>query len=384
MEKLKILIVDDESGIRSGVVRILQNYTVDFPFMPSPAKFELFEAETGEAALTILDEKAIDIVLLDNKLPGIQGMEVLEHIRKKQFDILVIVITSHASLDMAVKATQTGAYDFVPKPFTPVELRASIENATKHLYLRRMTKKMTEAGKQIRFQFLSVLSHELKAPLNAIEGFLKMMEEKQLGDNIEDYMHIIYRTVRRVKGMRHLIMDLLDFTKIEFGTKKRKLEKINLTEIANVSIDTLNPFAIQKDISIKLNTTNPIYMTGDANEIEIIFNNLISNAIKYNVDKGKVDIFIGREQELISIKVTDTGIGMTEDDLSKVFNEFVRIKNQKTKDISGSGLGLTILKKITDLYDGDINVMSKPEKGSTFIVTLQNYNQNTHHEHDTE
>ncbi len=87
-----------------------------------------------------------------------------------RIDTAVMMITSYASLDIAVKATNFGAYNFVPKPFTPAELKSSIENISKHLYLKRMTRQMKEEGKQIRFQFLSVLSHELKSPLNAIEG----------------------------------------------------------------------------------------------------------------------------------------------------------------------------------------------------------------------
>jgi DNA-binding NtrC family response regulator len=127
-----------------------------------------------------------DIVLLDNKLPGIQGVEVLEYIRERKYDIVVAMITSYASLDVAVRATRDGATDFIPKPFTPQELKSSIENISKQLYLKRITHKLNQDGKKVRYQFLSVLSHELKAPLNALEGYLRMMQEKQAGDRIDD------------------------------------------------------------------------------------------------------------------------------------------------------------------------------------------------------
>ena len=93
-----------------------------------------------------------------------------------------MMITSYASLDLAVKATNNGAYNFVPKPFTPQELKAAMESITKHLFLKRMTRKMQAEGKEIRFQFLSVLSHELKSPINAIEGYLQIMQDKQAGN----------------------------------------------------------------------------------------------------------------------------------------------------------------------------------------------------------
>lgn len=370
MEVLNILVVDDEPGIRSGVTRILENFNVSYPFMDEDITFNVIEAETGEEGIEIIDNNQPDIVLLDNKLPGIQGIEVLEYVKEKELDILVVMITSYASLEVAVKATRDGAYDFIPKPFTPQELRSSLENISKHLFLRRMTQKMQVEGKQIRFQFLSVLSHELKAPLNAIEGYLAMVKNREFGDNIDDYEKMIDRSLSRVKGMRGLIMDMLDLTKIESGKKKRSLQEVELKSLAKAAIDTMHPYAIQRDINVYLNAHDKITMFADADEMEIIFNNLISNAIKYNRDGGRVDCTIRAKEDVVTITVADTGIGMTKIDMSKLFNDFVRIKNQKTKNISGSGLGLSIVKKLADLYNGDVNVCSKPDEGSTFTVTL--------------
>jgi len=373
MEQLKVLIVDDEPGIRSGIIRILQNFHVNLPFLNGYISFDLDEAECGEEAVKIIDREHPDIILLDNKLGGMQGIEVLEYINEKQLDSHVIMITAYASLDMAVKATHLGAYDFISKPFTPIELRASLENLAKHLYLLRMTRKMTEEGKHLRFQFLSVLSHELKAPLNAIEGYLRMMKDKTFYDNIDDYMTIIERALQRVGSMRVLIMDLLDLTRIEGGSKTRDLQNLNVCSIARDAIDTMNPLAIQKDVKVTMTSGDNIYMYADAKEIEIIFNNLISNAVKYNKDGGEVEISVAKENELVSIMVSDSGIGMTEEELAKLFNEFVRIKNPKTKNISGTGLGLSIVKKISELYDGDVKVTSSPDKGTTFRISLQDY-----------
>lgn len=129
MSKLKLLIVDDEPGIRSGVERVLRNFTVGYPFMEEDFSFEILEAETGEKAIEIIDSMPIDIILLDNKLPGIHGIEVLEYIKSKEYDISVMMITSYASLELAVKATNQGAFNFVPKPFTPQELKTSVEKA---------------------------------------------------------------------------------------------------------------------------------------------------------------------------------------------------------------------------------------------------------------
>jgi len=370
MEQLKVLVVDDEPGIRSGIARILEHFSVDFPFLDEGFQFEIHEATTGEEAIEFVDNNACDIMLLDNKLPGIQGIEVLDYVKKKKYDIIVVMITSFASLDLAVKATNTGAYDFVPKPFTPQELKTSMENTTKHLFLRRMTRKLQKEGKQIRFQFLSVLSHELKAPLNAIEGYLQIMQEKQMGNNIESYEQMIERSIARVKGMRGLIMDMLDLTRIESGKKNREIKEVNLNFIAQTAIDTILPYAIQRDVKISLTKEPLVNFNADAEEMEIVFNNLISNAVKYNKDHGSVFVNIRDNVEQIEIAVEDTGIGLTPEEQSKLFNEFVRIKNEKTKHISGTGLGLSIVKKLIELYGGNINLKSEPEKGSIFIIAL--------------
>ncbi len=370
MSRLKVLVVDDEPGIRSGVERILRNFKVDYPFMDEHIEFDVLEAATGEEGIEIIDKERPEIILLDNKLPGIQGVEVLEYVKKNDIRAIVVMITSYASLELAVKATRDGAYDFIPKPFTPGELRASIENISKHVFLRTMTKKLNVEGKQIRFQFLSVLSHELKAPLNAIEGYMNMVQDRQLGETINDYEQIFNRIQERVKGMRNMIMDLLDLTKLESGKMKRNIKPINLVTQLRSAIDIMQPYAIQKEVKVYVSSPEEVMFEADPDEVEIIFNNLISNAIKYNRDGGTVDCKIRVADDSINITITDTGIGMTKQDMSRLFREFVRIKNEKTKFITGSGLGLSIVKKLTELYSGEINVCSVPDKGSTFTITL--------------
>ncbi|MDX9929299.1 MAG: ATP-binding protein [Bacteroidales bacterium] len=370
MAVLKVLVVDDEPGIRSGVSRILRDFHVTYPFMEEDYSFTVTEASSGEEAISILNNDMHDIMLLDNKLPGIQGIEVLEYVRKNNFDIIVAMITSYASIDIAVKATQDGATDFIPKPFTPQELKSSIENITKQQYLRKITYRLKQEGKKVRYQFLTVLSHELKAPLTAIEGYLRMMQDKKEGEMVDDYQPAIERSLQRIQAMRHLIMDMLDFTKIRLERKEEKLRDVDLREIAEGAIITVQPFAIQKDITFNLGVNCNSIVLADPADMEIIFNNLISNAVKYNVDKGSVDITINGCDDMVSIVFADTGIGISESDIGRMFDEFVRIRNDRTKDMSGSGLGLSIVKKVVALYDGSITVESTPDIGSSFTVSF--------------
>jgi hypothetical protein len=377
MAVLKVLVVDDEPGIRSGVSRILSSFRVNYPFMDEDYTYEVQEAASGEEGIKILDREKPDIVLLDNKLPGIQGIDVLEYIRNKKYDIVVAMITSYASLDVALKAHKFGATDFIPKPFTPQELKSSIENITKQQYLKRITHTMDQEGKKIRYQFLSVLSHELKAPLNAIEGYLRMMQEKQSGDRIEDYATPIERSLQRIQGMRNLIMDLLDLTKVKLERKEEKIEAVHLSNIASNAIVTVRPYAIQMEVSIKLSMKSDVVIMADPTDMEIIFNNMVSNSIKYNKRGGKVEIKIDEDTRNVILVFSDTGIGIKEEDKENLFSEFVRIKNEKTRNISGSGLGLSIVKKVVELYNGSITVDSSPDVGSTFTVRLPKGNQIT-------
>lgn len=373
MEKLVTLVVDDEPGIRSGICRILRNYSVGFPFMEEDFEFDIHEAATGEEAISFIQENKTDIMLLDNKLPGIHGIDVLEYINKNKYDIQVMMITSYASLELAVNATKNGAYNFVPKPFTPQELKAAMESITKHLYLKRMTNKMTEHDKELRHQFLSVLSHELKSPINAVEGYMNMMQERQVGDKLEDYDQMIDRSLIRLKGMRSLITDMLDLTRIESGKNNRHLQDVDLFDVSKFAIDTFEPLAKQKNIKMYMDAPESLIIKADRQEMEIIFNNLISNAVKYNQDGGKVYITLKDGGTSVNIIIEDTGIGMSAEDITKLFHEFVRIKNLSTKDIVGTGLGLSIVKKIVEIYNGNIDVSSNPGKGSTFTIVLPKY-----------
>ena len=372
MEKLKLLIVDDEQPMREGVMRALRKYTVSLPYAEEDYGFDFSEAGTGEEALDVIDRTPPDILLLDYKLPGIKGLDVLDHIIQRQLDILTVMITAYASLETAVSATRYGAYDFLAKPFTPEELRTAVHKAVKHLILTRQARKFTEEKRRVRFQFISVLAHELKSPLSAVEGYLRIMQTRSAGNELGAYDEMVRRSVTRLDGMRKMIMDILDLTRIESGQKTREMAEVDLRDVARVAIETAQPPAQERGISIELDSPESIFMVADRGELEIILNNLASNAVKYNRDHGKVTLALSADDETVTIACTDTGIGMSEEETVQLFKEFGRIKNEKTRHILGSGLGLSTLKKLaTEYYGGGVKVESKPGEGTTFTVTLQ-------------
>lgn len=371
MNTLQVLAIDDEPGMRRGVVKTLKRFIMPQRDLEAEVMFEVTEVENGKDALEALATEKFDIVLLDYKLPDINGIEILNNIREKEYDLLTIMMTAYASLEVAVSATKNGAFDFLAKPFSPDELKAVVRKAASNLMLKRHAKQLAEEKKQVRFQFLSVLAHELKAPLNAIEGYLDIMDNRIAGDNIEKYDKMVKRSLVRINGMRKLIFDLLDLTRIESGKKKRELQNCNIVEAAINAIEGMVSMATERGIKINLIPQEAVNIYGDNGEFEIIFNNLISNAVKYNNDNGKVDIYITKEEDIVTIKVADTGIGMNEEQQAKLFKEFIRFKNDKTRNIEGSGLGLSILKRVSLLYDGEVTVESEENKGTTFIMTLK-------------
>jgi signal transduction histidine kinase len=373
-ESLRVLITDDEPGMRMAVTRALSGFTSRVPDVDMEVAFAIDQAETGEEALEKIDGLAPDILLLDNKLPGISGLDVLDQLAGRHEDMLIIMITAYASIETAVTATKRGAYDFLPKPFTPAELRNTVRKAAARLVLARQAKRLADEKKQVRFQFIRVLGHELKAPLNAVESYLQLITGKTLGADIAAYQEPVQRSLTRIEYMRKLIADLLDMTRIESGQKTREVTELDIRHITQTAIDNAALEAEQRGITIELHAEPSIPFVGDEGELQMVMNNLVSNAVKYNRDNGKVDVHLNRSQDndqaTLSISVADTGIGMSPEEVAKLFGEFVRIRNEKTKRILGSGLGLSIVKKITSLYDGDVTVDSTPDVGTTFHVTL--------------
>jgi two-component system, sensor histidine kinase and response regulator len=370
VDTLHILVVDDEFGMRRGADRALRDMILHLPDINGEVRFDIRTAATGKELEEILNEGQTDILLLDHKLPDAAGLDLLESIGKRSLDLLTIMITAYASLDTAVTATRRGAYDFLAKPFTPEELRGAVRKAARHLILQRQARRLAEEKRQVRFQFTSVLAHEMKAPIAAIEGYLQMIRERSVGDSLDAYDRMVERCLLRIEGMRKLITDLLDLTAIESGQRQRTLASVDIADAARQAVENVKAEAQRRDIEIELKVPSELWMQADRTEIDMILNNLVSNAVKYNRDHGRVTVSAQVSGDEVKIQVEDTGIGMTQEECKKLFVDFSRIKNEKTRHILGSGLGLSTLKKIVTLYKGEITAKSQPDAGSTFLVTL--------------
>ena len=365
---LRVAMVDDEVPLSSAVKRILAKYKAHVDAVDVDVTYTSTQFASGEDFLASLDDGAeFDLLLLDLKLPGMSGLEVLAELGKEDRELVTVMITAYATFETAVQATKLGAFDFLPKPFSPEELRYSLRKATNQLIISREARRLAEEERQVRFNFISVLSHELKAPLNAIEGYLKLLQE----DEPPEHRQMIDRSLIRLDGMRKLIFDLLDLTRIESGQKARQFAQVDVAAVARKTIDLFATEAADRGIQFKLDAPQPVTMTADPGELEIVFNNLVSNAVKYNRDGGTVTVTLDHKDDAVRIQVADTGIGLTPEESAKLFNEFVRIKNEDTFKILGSGLGLSTVRKLAHLYGGEASVKSEKGVGSTFTVTLK-------------
>ena len=481
----KILVIDDELGMREGIRRILMG-----------EGHQVGVAENGQEGLAKGLKQEYDLYFLDLKMPDLDGTEVLRKIKAKYPEAICVIITAYASIDTAVETTQLGAYNYMAKPFTPDELlhltnralerrwyilearrlreereRRLLEVAREksrirtiinaiddgilvlnqqgelvffnprflqlldiqtelkigeqvvqilpaqmakqiqeilnnHQYFKAIrqeivikppaemvvmvntTPVLDESGQLIgvvsvfrdisqlkqlellKSQFVNMVAHELKAPLGAIQGYLEMIINKTLGDEPEIYEKYLKRSLERSRALLDLINDLLNISRIEAGKVRREIERVCLSELVQEAVEFFRSEAEKRSITITLDLQPDLFVDVDKEELLRVLNNLISNAIKYNKDSGEIHISTSKNKHYVSIRVRDTGIGMKEEEKARLFEEFFRAKNQYTRGITGTGLGLSLVKKIVESYAGKIIVESEFEKGSTFTVFL--------------
>ena len=372
MDTLKVLVTDDEMGMRLGVTRTLRDFSVRVPDVNGSVAFSVDQAESGEEALEKIDRSPPDILLLDHKMPGISGLEVLDRLAGRETDMLTIMITAYASIETAVAATKRGAYDFLAKPFTPDELKSTIRKAAapadpgqagpaacrgeapRPLRVHPRAGPRAEGPLERRGR---LPRHHPGAPTGRRPGRLRRTGRPQPGAH-----------GRHAEADRRPLGPDADRIGREAAASWRRSIWPRPPHRPSRPSPPRPPPARSPS---RLQAAGPLVIAADAREIEIIFNNLLTNAIKYNRDGGRVDVAVRRRNGQAVIAVSDTGIGMTEEEAERLFGEFVRIRNEKTRNILGSGLGLSIVKKLALLYGGDVSVASRPDAGSTFTVSLE-------------
>lgn len=487
-DQLSILVVDDERDIRDASERILTRMG-----------FHVLKAKRGDEAVDLLPTEKISMVLLDLKMPGMDGMEVLKHVRAHDPEILVIIITGYATVDTAIEAMKRGAYDFIPKPFEPDHLRAVINRAREKLILTREAQKLeaqrrrtladldteksrvrtiieslpdgvvvTNADGQVvlmnpafqwhmglepemglglpietyvsddalcalireissgrhvdyddlptiefspfsdkyllakgqpiigekmeclgavvnivditamktldrlKSEFVAKVSHELRSPLSTIHEQLAFVLKDLLNERSDQDLHMLSRAKEKTRGLISLIGDLLDLSRIEAGAVCEEPKPTHIEKLVASIVDFLAPRAKARSQVLTLEVPNGSLptITADPLALESIFGNLITNAINYTQEGGEIKVIVDHTGINLRIKVKDNGFGIDEKYQDKIFERFFRVKNEKTRYITGTGLGLPIVKGLVDSLNGLISVESVPGKGSEFTVLL--------------
>ena len=224
---------------------------------------------------------------------------------------------------------------------------------------------------QVKSQFVSMVTHELRAPLSAVEGYLSAYLSGAAGNDPQMNRQMLERAKTRTHSLLDLVNDLLQFSRLECKRVERKKELLDLTGIIISTVELLKNQGEANEIKFKMDLPEKLPLVeADRAEMEQLFTNLISNAIKYNVAKGKVVISAGPSNHYLNIKIADTGIGIDKEHLSSIFEEFYRVCGPDTRYITGTGLGLSIVKRIVESHFGHIEVDSKVGKGTTFKVKL--------------
>jgi signal transduction histidine kinase len=224
---------------------------------------------------------------------------------------------------------------------------------------------------QIKSQFVTMVAHELRAPLSAIEGYLSALLSGAAGSDPEVNRHMLDRAKARTHSLLDLVADLLQFIKLEAKGVVRKKELLDVSTILRGTAELLKGQGDEKGLRFKVDLPESLpLIEADRSEMEQLFTNLISNAVKYNVKHGKVTVTARPSNHFLNIKVADTGVGIDEESLPHIFDEFYRVSGPQTRYTPGTGLGLSIVKKIVESHFGRIEVASIVDKGTTFTVKL--------------
>jgi signal transduction histidine kinase len=355
----KILIIDDEEIVIESCSQILKS-----------GNYEIATARNGKQGLEILEQFQPDLVFVDLKMPGISGFEVLDKIHEYDPTIVTVVITGFATVDSAVEAMKKGTYDFLPKPFTPDELRLLTQRGLERRELVLETIALRREKEMLREHFAAIVSHELKSPLGALQQNLYVLAD-DLSDLLSDKQkEKVERLQGRIEDLVKLVDTWLRTISVDISSIRDNFEPVSIPTVIEKTIDHWQNQATRKAIELESSTAEGLSpVDGDEGTLVEAVGNIVGNAVKYTRMGGHVSIDTVQRGDQIAIAVTDDGVGIAEEDLPNLFEDFY-IGKSKTKNERRSGVGLAITRRIIEAHDGSISVESELGKGSTFVIHL--------------
>ena len=366
MTEATVLVVDDEESVATTIEAILRMDGHD-----------VTSVTTGADAVRLLNERRYDVVLTDLRLGDMDGIDVLREVQRTSPETASIMLTGYASLESAVAALRSGAYDYLMKPSDVEELRATVNRAIERGLLRRRLQELEEVDR-LKTQFLSMASHELRTPLTAVSGFIQVARRRitrASGSDSPDWKQEATRAAetlelaqRQARRLGRLVDELLDVSRLQLGRIELHERELDLVHSLKEVIDRMRLLHTGHSFDIEAPATTALVLA-DLDRMDQVFENLLGNAVKYSPNGGAVSIRVRGDAGEAHVAVTDHGIGIAADELENVFNLFYRSPDPRAGHVGGLGLGLYISREIVTRHGGRMWAESGPQ-GSTFHVVL--------------
>ncbi len=365
---MNILIIEDNEDTQFILSSILNQ-----------AGYNSKSINTGEEGLLLFKENSFDIVLLDLVLPGIDGTVVLKELKEIKPDVEVIIITAFPKTDWLINIMRAGVADLLLKPFDKNHLLQIIQRVEKSINLKRevekRTKELEQANKRLteidkmRSNLLSNISHELRTPLTTIIGFSQLIiNDPGQSEIAKEQMKLILSESRKLLQIVENLITLSQLELNKVSSSKKNIDINNLIKEILVKkekeIDKKN-LIIGEDLKFDLP-----FVYGDEKNIEKVLWNIIDNAIKFSKYSGKILIKTYSKDDFNYVDVTDSGPGIHDEDKERIFSRFEQLDPSSTRNYSGLGLGLSLVKELLELENGEIWFNSEINVGTTFTIKL--------------
>lgn len=342
----------------------------------SRAKYKIVTASGGFEALEKVAEVNPDLILLDIMMPDLDGYEVLKRLKADPAheDIPVIFLTALHNPEDIVKGFKFGASDYISKPFNHEEL---ITRVAHHIYLAAAQRTILQqrdelqATVEARDKMYSVIAHDLRSPIGTLKMVFNMLSINLTADQIgEDSFEMISMGNNITESTFMLLDNLLKWTKSQIGRMNTVFQEVDISEVVLFASKMSDVVAQVKNIEVEYEIPGPITVSCDVDMVKTIMRNLMSNAIKYSQEGGKIVVAVSETPTHAAISVRDNGIGIKEEDIPKLLNPETHYTTYGTKNEEGSGLGLQLVQDLTHRNGGSLTIESKEGEGSTFTFTI--------------
>lgn len=366
LEHLKVLIVDDVVDNIRVIGRLLKHKGI-----------QVAPATSGEQALGLAVAKMPDLILLDVQMPEMDGFEVCRRLKSDPItrDIPVIFLTARSESEDIMKGFMLGAIDYITKPFNSDEVIIRIKN---HLELKKSRDIIKEQNlilnqlNATKDKFFSIIAHDLKNPISNFRDMTKVLVENYSALSEEDIQEYLSMLNKSSDTLFSLLENLLEWSRSQRGIISFDPVKLDLSYLVKNVVSLITPLANSKNIRISNEVADGIVFDADVNMINTVLRNIISNAIKFTPELGTITINAIVTEHHTEINIIDTGIGISAENIKRLFNIAENYSTLGTSNEKGTGIGLILCKEFIEKHNGRIWVESELGKGTKFSFVIPN------------